>query len=310
MSQATLVAPKTFYISQSEVDSRLACERKHWYAFGKQHPKHPDTNGLQATHHSDSLTRGTVGHKVLEEYYDFIKQGVHRDAAFNQARAQHTVRLTKDLEHAEIYTEVTNYFTAYHDEYRNEDFEPLVMEHNFELRIDTDLVFPFTPDAIFREKSTGKIYVVDHKFLYRFYQDRVFPILPQMLRYAWALRQMGYEVHGYMYNMISTDKRAQPQNRFKRHKVDFTPQHERKMERVAKELVATMREIVTDKRSDPQVWDTQRSRRNMSSFTCANCPFLELCIAELEGQNGVDLMVSQFFESNKYGYGREESADV
>lgn len=298
------MSQQVFYISQSEVDSRLSCERKHWYAFGKPHPKSPDTNGLQATHHSESLTRGTVGHKVMEEYYTYIKEGMPRDGAFLRARDNHIARMGENPEYAAIYTEVLNYFISYHKFYYDEEYEPLVLEHTFELKVQDNIVFPFTPDAVFKHKPTGKIYVVDHKFLYRFYQDRVFPILPQMLRYTHALRLLDYPVHGYIYNMISTDKRAQPQNRFKRHVVDFTEAHERKIKQVWEEQHHIMLEIVEEKMS-PIMWEFN-AMRNMSSFSCANCPFLELCIAELEGQNGTDLLISSFYESNKYGYGKEE----
>lgn len=307
MDTAIVVHPtKVFYISQSEVDSRLACERKHWYAFGKEHPNYPGTVGLQPLHHSDSLTRGTAGHKVLEDYYSAIKDGQSRDGAFIYARDLHIQRMGENPDRAEIYTEVLNYFKSYHDFYMDEEYEPLVLEYNFELKVTEDLIFPFTPDAIFRHKSSGKIYVVDHKFLYRFYQDRVFPILPQMLRYAKALRLLGFPVHGYIYNMISTDKRAQ--KRFKRHKVDFARVHETKMERVWSEMVRVMHDIMEDKRSS-LAWENS-AERNMSSFSCANCPFLELCIAELEQQNGTGLMITSYYESNKYGYGKElESSD-
>lgn len=306
METDVIAKPQVFYISQSEVDSRLACERKHWYSFGKEHPLYPGTTGLQSTHHSDSLTRGTVGHKVLENYYVAIKNGQSRESAFITARDLHIKAMGENPDRAEIYQETLNYFISYHRFYEDEDFEPLVLEHNFELQINDTLVFPFTPDAVFKHIPSGKIYVVDHKFLYRFYQDRVFPILPQMLRYAKALRLLGYPVDGYIYNMISTDKRAV--NRFKRHKVDFQKTHFVKMDQVWLEMLKTMAAIRDEKRSS-LAWEA-RAQRNMSSFSCANCPFLELCIAELEQQNGVDLMVGQFYESNKYGYGKEiESND-
>lgn len=305
--EGVIAEPKVFYISQSEVDSRLACERKHYYAFGFVHPNYPETTGLQPRHHSDNLTRGTVGHKVIEDYYQAIKDGHSRQSAFIKARDAHIKKMGENPDQAEIYSEVLGFFTAYHEMYMDEEYEPLVLEYNFEYKIDDELVFPFTPDAIFKHKPTGKIYVVDHKFLYRFYQDRVFPILPQMLRYAYALRQMGYQVDGYIYNMISTDKRAKIENKFRRHKVEFTKTHEVKMVQVFSEMLFVMEQIIKDKKDE--MWDAKVAR-NMSSFSCANCPFLELCVAELENQNGVALLVKSFYESNKYGYGKEDNVDV
>mgnify|MGYP003295993077 CR=1 FL=1 len=300
--------PKVYYVSQSEVDSRLSCQRKHYYAFGFTHPSEDDTVGLQPTHHSDSLTRGTIGHKVLEDYYQAIKDGHSRQSAMLTARDAHIKAMGENPHQAEMYSETLQFFLNYHEFYMDEEYEPLILEYNFEYQIHEELIFPFKPDAIFKHKPTGKIYVVDHKFLYRFYQDRVFPILPQLLRYAYALRQMGYQVDGYIYNMVSTDKRAQPQNRFKRHKVEFTKAHDRKMVKVFGEMLETMEEIVAAKKDE--LWEA-KVKRNMSSFSCANCPFLELCTAELEGQPGIGLLVKQFYESNKYGYGKDkEEADV
>lgn len=299
--------PLVYYVSQSEVDSRLSCKRKHFYSFGFRHPNYPGTTGLQSTHHSDSLTRGTVGHKVLEDYYTAIKQGHSQPSAFILARDAHIKRMGENPDRAEIYSEVLKYFTEYADFYKSEEYEPLLLEHTFEYVLHPDTIFPFTPDGIFKHKATGKIYIVDHKFLYRFYQDRVFPILPQMLRYATALRYMGYQVDGYIYNMISTDKRAV--NRFKRHTVDFGKTHEIKMVKVWNEMLVTIQEIIEDKLKHIEDWENS-AVRNMSSFSCANCPFLELCVAELEEQNGIGLMVGQFYESNKYGYGKVEIEDV
>jgi hypothetical protein len=126
-----------------------------------------------------------------------------------------------------------------------------------------------------------------------------------MLRYAKALHKLGFEVDGYMYNMLSTDKRARPENRFHRVIKNFDAATLRKMDRFWNELTSVQQTILSYKSMPREVWDDS-VRRNASSFSCTNCPFLELCTAELEQQPGTDLMVSAFFESNKYGYGREE----
>jgi hypothetical protein len=45
---------KRAIISHSEVDQFLSCERKHFYAFGKQHPE-GENPGLESKHISDGL---------------------------------------------------------------------------------------------------------------------------------------------------------------------------------------------------------------------------------------------------------------
>ena len=297
------------YISQSEVDTFLTCHRKHYYAFGK---KHNDTAnpGLQRVQHSDNMERGTIVHGVIEYYYKLIKEGMARDGAFIKARDFHIAQMaTAGNGLIDLYKQTLEIFVNYHQFYMYEDYEPLVMEHEFQVKIDDEMILPFKPDAVFKKRSTGKYTVVDHKFLWRFYPERVFPILPQMLRYSKALQLMGYPVDETMYNMLSTDTRSKPENRFKRHTEDLKkPNVVRKMDRYWFELVTTMDEIREVKEQDekePGSW-AENAKRNASSFSCSNCSFLELCTAEAEQQNGIEIMVRQFYQPNKYGYGRNE----
>ena len=269
------------YISQSEVDAFLTCERKHYYAFGRKHSEGAVNPGLQRIQHSDNLQRGTIGHSVIEEYYTRIKAGMSRDIAFRQARDLHISRMAAAGNGlVELYKQTLQIFVNYHEHYVAEDYEPLVLEHEFQVKIADNLVLPFKPDAVFKKKSTGKYTVVDHKFLWRFYADRVFPILPQMLRYSKALQVMGYPVNETMYNMLSTDTRAKPENRFKRHTTNIEqPNIVRKMNRYWFELTGTMQKIQSIKDREieqPGSWELG-AIRNASSFSCSNCPFLELC---------------------------------
>ena len=291
-------------ISQSEVDSYLSCQMKHFFAFGmpiitiSQDGKQIESHGIAAKEHSESLTRGIIGHEGLAAYYLTAATKGHEAGK----RAALTAVLNYDTSLVEIKTQVVRLLNAYFDyyEYDLDEWEPVAIEQEFRWEAPgTDLVFPFKPDAVMRNKLTGKVYIWDHKFLYNYYQDRVYPLMPQLKKYGWTLRALGFRVDGYIYNQIST--RANSKEPFRRTEHELGPSAEKFMD----DQVSAMQRIAHMKSLPPAIWK-ESAIRNASSFSCSHCPFLDICTMELDEDNGLLLHVKSYYGPNKYGYGKEE----
>lgn len=294
-------------ISQSEVDAYLSCKRKHYYSFGMpivDSDTGVESHGIQPKSHSVSLSRGIVGHAVLDTYYNSILAGdSHAMAVQNSnnflaeqiASADSPLDIQLLVEISEI---VGRYFNHYEDEGRV--YEPLAVEKEFRYEVSDTLVFPFKPDLVKRDRFTGEIILVDHKFVYNFYQERSLPIMPQTSKYVYALNALGYEVSSAEYNQISTRKNSKTP--FNRQPIPLKPT---KMQNFWKEQIQAMEEIEALKEGSVEEWEA-KALRTASAFNCTNCPFLDICVAELEETNGIDLLIDNFFMPNKYGYGKDE----
>lgn len=294
---------KPHFISQSEADAFLNCKRKHYYAFGE--PCADGSKGIQPIRHSEALSRGTMGHEGMAAAYQEIKDG----GSYTKAKAAAVARIGKlMLESGDIamgsqlISLVSNYFDYYAvDDVR--EWEVLAVEHEFRYEMpEHNMVFPFRPDVIMRSRFTGKVYIWDHKFVYNWYDARSLEIMPQLVKYTHALRLMGFEVEGGLYNQLSTRKNSR--NPFNREPLPVTAI---KGEAFWEEQVATMLQIVEQKDRNPLVWKNT-ALRTASSFNCKNCPFLDICVSDLEKRNGRALLLSNFYAPNKYGYGKEIEA--
>lgn len=294
----------TTLISQSEVDSFLSCQMKHYYAFGLPVSSVRDgeavvSHGIAPTEHSESLTRGIIGHEALDTFYSLAyTEGF--DAARNAAIG---AILNYETNLVEVKTQLVKLIGAYCDHYRSDllEWEPLAIEKEFRLPIEgTDMEFPFKPDIVMRNKITGAIEVWDHKFLYNYYQERLFPMMPQLKKYCLSLRKLGLRVDGYRYNQIST--RANSKDPFRRttmFKVGASA------DIFLEEQVDAMVRIKNLKALPNGEWKNT-SLHNASSFSCSHCPYLDPCSMELDGDTGVNLHIRSFYGPNKYGYGKEE----
>jgi hypothetical protein len=286
--------------------------RKHYYAFGE--PCADGSHGIQPVTHSDSLRKGTIGHSILGNYYINMMNGYSVDQSYERAflaTQQEFIGTSPDLEAAGLMAEATiitrNYINRY-GQIDADDWEPLAIEREFEVPLnvyDLDLTFVFKPDGIFRQKKTGKVWIWDHKFLYNFYQESTLAIQPQMTRYAMGLKRLGYDVHGALYNMLSTrpNVKTNPFARLEK------PLSEVAMKRYWDEMIQSARGIQELKAMPNKFWE-EGARRTASDFNCKHCPFLDLCSSDLEERPGRKLLVENFYEPNTYGYGKEEKVSV
>lgn len=288
------------WVSQSENDTFLTCERRHYYAFGEK---------LQRKRYGLGLQRGIIGHTALAIYYTpliRIKPTPDEIAASLKGMTQYLDdELTKwalagDLELVEVITalrkRLVDYVTFYADEFI--EWEVLSVEHEFNYED-----FPFKPDLIKRHRLTNEVRLVDHKFLYNFYSGGKVTLFPQLPKYVGALRDLGYRVDSAEYNMIRHRKDAV--EKFRRMKVDI-PQT--RIDNYQHEQEVVTRRINSLKAMGVEEWE-QNILRTANSFTCPMCPFADLCQTDLDNLPGRDLLVRTDFEPNTYGYREYEDAD-
>jgi hypothetical protein len=282
-------------ISQSEVDSFLGCERRHFYAFGEPTP---EGRGIEPLTFGDALNKGLLGHSVLEVYYKALLEDYSHKAASEKAVGYLIDKAGEGVSFAlELVPLMVTYFEIYGDE--RKVWIPLAVEQEFRLELgDSGLVFPFKVDAIFKHIPTGRMIVWDHKFLWNYYLPNSMKIMPQMPKYVYALQQLGYPVVDAMYNMVSTRKNASEPCRRMNCDIELNPM---KMRQFMREQIMVMQRIKTKKEMDPEDWRSSIVR-TASSFNCKNCMFLTLCTADLEGAPGRSLAIQNFYRPNTYGY--------
>lgn len=286
-------------ISQSEADARRACERKHWYMFGE-----PTSvgNGIEPLTLGPGLSKGNLGHKALEIYYQHRIDGNNHSISMEQALL-HVMHDGSDYS-MDMLTLLTKYFEWYGDEMVS-DWQPLVVEEEFHYPIPgTDLVFPFKVDGVFRHIPSNHLYVWDHKFVWRYYKPNALKIMPQLPKYVYALRKLGFDIYDAQYNMISTQTSSKEPTRREPLGLYKAPAL-RKAENLFGEQVSTMAEIKALKDGGSDTW-YKSLRRTASAFNCTNCSFLELCIGDAENQPGRELTINNFYRPNTYGYGKDE----
>lgn len=200
-------------VSHSEVDGYLLCRRKHYYGY---------TLSLRRVRESMSLSMGSLGHGMLENFYahilahteltDQANPGVWAEA-IDKALSFYQQEVKDGFEQPDNRADIRDLFLRYLE------FEPfikkgwtiLAVEKRFSLEYDPNkqMRYPFVVDLIVRDPM-GKIVVVDHKFVYDFYSYEDTQLQPQIPKYIGALRALGFKVDYGVYNMLRTRKVSGP----------------------------------------------------------------------------------------------------
>lgn len=283
-------------VPQSEADTFLTCERKHYYAFGEK---------LMSKSLGIGLNRGSMGHSALEIYYTVWMQTQNLVAARGAVREYFENEITTRGVSAsmDMVIPLMQLISAYLDHYDEEfnEWQILAVEKEFATGN-----FPFKPDLIKRSKLTGEIVVVDHKFLYNFYQQKDIQLFPQLVKYVGYLRSMGLKVDRGEYNMIR--HRDNAKEKFRRQPLKLPAP---RIDRYMYEQAVVTERINARKHLIPlETWN-DISLRTANSFNCTNgrCPFVDICQADLDKAPGRDLLVSTFYTENTYGYNTKVEPD-
>jgi hypothetical protein len=287
-------------VSTSEVATYLTCKQRWMYAHHPSYNLEPRTLGI-------ALTRGLIGHKALEIYYQAIFDGKLHVEAVEMANSyimdESLQNIMKgDGEKAKMISDLGLILQKYYEdnqwvlsEYNiigveNLVYAPLPDEPSIEFAGRIDLAL-----EIAKGVNKGEVLPWDHKFTYNFWSEKALKMNAQISNYVWSLREMGTRSRNGVMNM--TRYRENAQDFFKQEKVE-TNSTMRNL--FIKNHTVAARQIV-ELKLKPSVTIDDGITRSTSKFNCEYCPFVDLCYTEASGQDS-STMVKASFRKNSYGY--------
>ena len=277
-------------ISHSEAAGFTLCERKHYYAFGEK---------LQGIHTSEALTRGQLGHLLMEAFFREYQNSYDFDKALEVMGAKSSELLGKDLKNIKVIVYLLTVINGFLNYYKDQILQWKIIHVEKEFKIELkEFDYHFTPDLIVEIK--GELVIVDHKFIYDFYSDDLIQMLPQIPRYIGGLRALGIPVQRGLYAFLRYRdiKQDGPGNRF-----DLRPcnPNEHRVQNSFKDLILTVEPIKRFREMGLENWHAN-VRRTADEKICERmCDFTALCVAELNGDSGNLIRELQYKESI-YGY--------
>jgi hypothetical protein len=187
------------------------------------------------------------------------------------------------------------------------DWEPVI--YNGQPMVEARLELPLAPwkgwvgyaDLVARHKPTGRVLVIDYKTRERFEADGADTYNAQFAAYAYALQRMGVRCDGsLLFEIKPVPPKRSPRvvrddvggvdgvristdGRFRTTPTFRSPKF---LEEVWRDIERTAQAIATLKPAD--------IFRNMSSFNCATCSFVHLCMAEANGEDAQDVLEQHF----------------
>lgn len=270
-------------ISHSEVESFSQCEKKHEYAHIQK---------IQPKSSSIALDRGNAGHLMFEVFFKSLKEG--KPTSIAKQLALMNPELMQKYPMVAV-GEAMGYVTYWIDNiWPRLGWKIVDVEREFRINVGEGLIYPLKCDLIV--EINGELHLVDHKFTYDAYGESVERLLPQMPRYAGALRKLGINIRGGIYNYIRTRPLKDPASRFVQSPVKF---NDNRIKESILDLIQEMRTI--HQLELTPVNERRRSVRTANKMNCGNCGFAELCARELEGKDTTILRQLEFTE-NTYGY--------
>lgn len=286
-------------VSFSEVMKAQTCKRAWYYNFGLR---------LKSVQESEALATGNKGHKLLQNFYQFMSMGNNKEEAIRLVTAEAGKHLNAnrfaDKTLLSAWTLVDNYIRA-------TDFttENLFVEHRFLIPVSKfapdplvaryglkDVLIGFTPDLVVKRKG-NKVDVEDAKFVQRAWSEKKKSMCPQARLYQIFLESMGYEVSRSLLRFFNVTTG----------KIDEKPYV----------LTPVSRQILISDFLDG-VFDTLRLRtlgksfyattldavpRTMNYTACQFCDYAFVCGLQAEGKDASNTIKTEFVV-NDYDYAK------
>lgn len=277
-------------ISYSEVSKFQTCPRQYYYRF---------MLGYAPVEESQPITIGTKGHKLLQNFHEYLTQGHTKAVAHRMTAdsARHIINKEgfADFSILPAWTLVDNYI-------RDTDFtaEAILIENRFLFPASgltddpffEDIQIGFTPDVVFQRKS-GRQDVEDYKFVARAWSKSKINRYQQSKLYQLLLNRMGYNVNRSIirfFNVTTGKIVDQP----------YTLKKEEEQNLIDDFLTGIQDVIIFKEQINHK---TRIPNRVMNYTTCGYCPFEFPCTLEAEGKNAQKTFDAQFVKS-KYDYNR------
>lgn len=287
-------------VSTSEVATYLTCKQRWMYAHHPSYNLEPRTLGI-------ALTRGLIGHKALEIYYQAIFNGKLQAEAVQMADKyimdESLSNIMKgDGEKAKMVADLGLILRKYYEDNQwvlskynilgveNLVYAPLPDEPSIEFAGRIDLMLELASGV-----NKGEVFPWDHKFTYNFWSEKALKMNAQISNYVWAVREMGTRSRTGIISMVRYRENAQ--DYFHQEEVDTNSLMRKQY--IYNHTVAA-RQIVELKLKE-RVDIEDGITRSTSKFNCEYCPFVDLCYTEASGQDS-STMVKASYRKNSYGY--------
>jgi len=191
-------------ISFSELDTYRQCPFKHQLAYGERWVSPVD---------AVALDRGKRVHTILENWYEALQTADGpRPVLEDIVRASEGTVFDQNGAYLDEIGELVHWIVeGYVDRYAYDDqWKVIAVEHDFVL----PLPKPDGKNSNIKIKGkidllvewNGRLWLVDHKTAARLPSDKELDLDVQFGLYAWAMRQLGYPVHGMIYNTLRTQR--------------------------------------------------------------------------------------------------------
>lgn len=312
----------------SEIQDFLRCRKKWDWRWNQ---------GYTPKRQNDKLFFGNLFHKYLETLY---RTGWQDDAIDAAIKFYHETSVGQDPVECDriwdMYCQVSEGYMKKWWE-NDKEWKVIATEFEFEVPLDDEITYTGTIDLMFEYK--GKVWFMDHKttssldiYENNSRMDR------QISRYWWALKKLGYDVGGFVYNIILKDFPTEP-NVLKKGNLSTAKNQNTTYELYMKKieelelnpldyaeflsyLQAHPREYfrrVNVKRTDAELANSmfefynaaleatalKRSKeknfiyRNITKDCSWDCPFMDACKADMDGSNIEFLMNMAFNKEEK-----------
>lgn len=275
-------------VSFSELFSWDICPRQYYYS---------NVLNLRPVKYSDAVNTGIKGHKLLQDFYTCMQNGMSKEEALDHMTEVAGKRLEEesapDFSLLTAWTLITNFvrattFTA----------ENLLVENRFlvpasKLTDDPffeDVQIGFTPDLVLKRKGNF-IAVEDAKFVQKAWSQGKIDMFPQTKLYQILLNLIGYNVTSSsirFFNVTTSKITNVP--------LPFEKEEEATLIR---DILGAIKEIVTY-RKQPQGVLTL-TRRTMNYNECTYCWFKIPCKWESQGKNVSKTLEHEYVKSD-YDY--------
>jgi hypothetical protein len=289
----------TYRVSTSEVATYLTCAQRWMYAHHPSYHLEPRTLGV-------ALSRGLMGHKALEIYYQAILDGKLESEARQLIQSYIMTQSLNAMKVGDISkSQMVAALGVILMEYVEESTPILLKQYNI-VGVEQVLVASLTKEIYFagrvdlalEEKHgayRGYIVPFDHKFTYNFWPEASLRINAQISNYVWAYRENGEKSRRGIINMIRYRDNAQ-----ERYKQESVPTNDSLRNKLIQNHVIAAQRIVELKKK-PTVDVSDGVTRSVSKFNCEYCPFSNLCYTEACGDDA-STMIQANFRPNSYGY--------
>lgn len=288
--------------SNSETNSFLSCQRKHYWAYRERIV--PDGGSSKA------LTRGIVGHECLENYY-IGKQKGWKASTIKRKMLEPLKQARLDFpDFEDEWVKLDQILPVYMMHYWDEPFKVLHVESQFETDLPgcTDL-YGLRLDLVVEGtdgKYKGQVGIIDHKFVYQWMTTKVLKMNTQMPKYAASMRALGYPIKFALLSQIkhaTSKKVGYTSESFRRSPVELKRQ---RMAYIVNEHVKVSNQI-SELSELTEEEHFAKATSNTGIDGCNKCAYSPLCNLIWDGQPTERTKLS-LYVSNDYVKGYEDAA--